>query len=305
MSIYITSGSASDMKYNLRHLTQYCYPQAVANSYNLACLTPRQLPYQQVLQTVLTVEPQPTELQQRVDYFGNTQHFIHLQRPHPQLAVTATSIVTVQARNNVLNIQHGASLSQLQQHLASQYDPTTLQARLCLNASQLIPLLAQAKALISPLLQQGQNVLQLTQALNQFIFSEFLYDPEFSTVVTPLSDVISHKRGVCQDFAHLAISCLRTVGIPARYVSGYLETRPPEGQPRLVGADASHAWFAVFDPSLGWIDFDPTNNLLADEQHITIAFGRDYADVVPLKGLLQGSGEHTLTVAVDVIPVTD
>lgn len=293
------------MKYQLHHLTQYCYPQAVANSYNLACLTPRQLPYQQVQHTALTVEPPPSELQQRIDYFGNVQHFIHLQNPHTQLAVAANSIVTVQARNNVLHIQDGASHSQLQEHLANQFDALTLQAKLCLHSSPLSPLLAQAKTLISPLLQPEQNILQLAQHLNQFIFNEFQYDPEFSTVVTPLSDVISHKRGVCQDFAHLAISCLRSVGIPARYVSGYLETRPPEGQPRLVGADASHAWFAVFDPVLGWIDFDPTNNLLADAQHITVAFGRDYADVVPLKGLLQGNGEHQLTVAVDVVPLTD
>ncbi|MCH8538381.1 MAG: transglutaminase family protein [Alkalimonas sp.] len=293
------------MKYSLRHLTQYNYPQPVANSYNLACVTPRQLPYQQVIQTQLHVQPQPSELQQRIDYFGNTQHFIHLQSPHQQLAVTATSIVTVQARHNVLKIQDAVSVSQLQHHLASQHDPATLHAKLCLNASQLIPLLPEAKALITPLMVPGQNVLQLAQALNQLIFNEFEYDPEFSTVVTPLSEVIAHKRGVCQDFAQLAISCLRSVGIPARYISGYLETRPPAGQPRLVGADASHAWFAVFDPTLGWIDFDPTNNLLADEQHLTVAFGRDFADVVPLKGLLQGSGEHTLTVAVDVAPIAD
>ncbi|WP_213999827.1 transglutaminase family protein [Arsukibacterium sp.] len=293
------------MKYSLRHLTQYSYPQPVANSYNLACVTPRQLPYQQVLQTRLEVMPQPSEIQQRLDYFGNTQHFIHLQSPHDQLSVSADSIVTVQPRHNVLKIQDAVSLSQLHNHMAGEHDPATLQARLCLHASQLIPLLPQAKALITPLLRENQNVLQLAQALNGFIFNEFQYDPEFSTVVTPLRDVISHKRGVCQDFAQLAISCLRAVGIPARYVSGYLETRPPEGQPRLVGADASHAWFAVFDPSLGWIDFDPTNNLLADEQHLTVAFGRDYADVVPLKGLLQGNGEHTLTVAVDVAPLAD
>lgn len=291
------------MKYNLRHLTQYNYPQPVANSYNLACLTPRQLPYQQVLQTQLAVTPQPSEMRQRTDYFGNTQHFIHLQSPHQQLAVTATSTVVVQARHNVLKIQDGATFDQLRTQLASACDPATLAAKLCLNASQLIPLLPAAEVLITPLQSHGQNVLQLAQALNQYIFEEFQYDPEFSTVVTPLSDVISHQRGVCQDFAQLAISCLRSVGIPARYVSGYLETRPPAGQPRLVGADASHAWFAVFDPVLGWIDFDPTNNLLADEQHLTLAFGRDYADVVPLKGLLQGNGEHTLTVAVDVMPV--
>ncbi|WP_372627060.1 transglutaminase domain-containing protein [Arsukibacterium sp.] len=291
------------MKYNLRHLTQYSYPQPVANSYNVACLTPRQLPYQHVEQTQVDVEPYPSEVQQRTDYFGNTQHFIHLQSPHLQLAVTANSIVRVLRRDNILKIQDGASQEQLQQHLASARDSATLQAKLCSNASQLIPLLPEARALMSPLLGHNQNVLQLAQAINQLIFKEFQYDPEFSTVVTPLSEVIRHKRGVCQDFAQLAIACMRSVGIPARYVSGYLETRPPEGQPRLVGADASHAWFAVFDPTLGWIDFDPTNNLLADEQHLTVAFGRDYADVVPLKGLLQGSGEHTLTVAVDVAPM--
>lgn len=293
------------MRYNLRHLTEYRYPQPVANSYNLACLTPRQLSYQQVEQTQLDVEPYPSEVQQRLDYFGNTQHFIHLQSPHLQLSVTANSIVNVRPRDNVLKIQDGACLSELQQHMANQYDLATLQARLCQHSSQLVPLLPAARELLTPLLAEDKNILQLAQALNQLIFNEFQYDPEFSTVVTPLSEVLKHKRGVCQDFAHLAISCLRSIGVPTRYVSGYLETRPPAGQARLVGADASHAWFAVFDPTLGWIDFDPTNNLLADEQHVTVAFGRDYADVVPLKGLLQGSGEHTLTVAVDVAPLTD
>ncbi len=114
--------------------------------------------------------------------------------------------------------------------------------------------------------------------------------------------MINHRRGVCQDFAQLAISCLRSVGVPARYVSGYLQTLPPEGQPRLMGADASHAWFAVFDPQFGWVDFDPTNNLIVDTAHVTLAYGRDYSDVVPLKGVLQGAGEHQLSVAVDVIP---
>ncbi|MDX1677010.1 transglutaminase family protein [Arsukibacterium sp.] len=291
------------MRYSLSHLTQYCYPQPVANSYNLVCLTPRQLPYQQVLETGLEVNPLPSELQQRTDYFGNTQHFIHLPGQHQQLAVTAKSIVSVQSQQNILKIQDGITAGKLADYLASQCDPQALQAKLFVNASQLIPLLPESEALIKPLMARGQNVLQLAQALTQFIFAEFEYDTEFSTVVTPLSDVIRHKRGVCQDFAQLAISCLRSVGVPTRYVSGYLETQPPEGQPRLVGADASHAWFGVFDPDLGWIDFDPTNNLLADEQHLTVAFGRDYADVVPLKGLLQGNGEHTLTVAVDVAPM--
>ncbi|MDP2716021.1 transglutaminase family protein [Rheinheimera sp.] len=293
------------MKYQLSHSTEYRYTHTVANSYNLAWLTPRTLPYQQLEQFSLTVNPTPSEIQQRTDSFGNLQHFIHLQPPHRQLTVTARSVLQVQPRHNVLKICDGAHSSELAHYLATNTGSDALAARLCLNASRMIPLLSAAKALILPLQQSGQNVLQLAQALNQLIFTEFQYDPEFSTVITPLSDVLQHKRGVCQDFAQLAISCLRSVGIPARYVSGYLQTRPPQGQPRLVGADASHAWFAVFDPKLGWLDFDPTNNLLADEQHLTLAWGRDYADVVPLKGLLQGSGEHQLRVAVDVIPLAE
>ena len=291
------------MRYQLIHQTEYRYAQPVANSYNLAWLTPRQLPYQQVEHSSVSVNPAPSLIQQRSDSFGNTQHFIHVQPPHKQLSVTSRSTLQVMPRHNVLKIRDATDSSGLFAHLRQHTDTITLDALLCQHASRMIPLLPAAKAVIMPLMQPGQNILQLAQALNQLIFTEFKYDPEFSTVVTPLSEVLAHKRGVCQDFAQLAISCLRSVGIPARYVSGYLQTQPPEGQPRLVGADASHAWFAVFEPTLGWIDFDPTNNILADEQHLTLAWGRDYADVVPLKGLLQGHGVHQLEGEVDVVPI--
>ncbi|MCS4307267.1 transglutaminase-like putative cysteine protease [Rheinheimera pacifica] len=293
------------MKYQLIHQTEYRYAQPVANSYNLAWLTPRQLPYQQVEYSSVSVNPAPSLIQQRSDSFGNTQHFIHVQPPHKQLSVTSRSTLQVMPRHNVLKIRDATDSSGLFAHLRQHTDAITLDALLCQHASRMIPLLPAAKSVIMPLMQPGQNILQLAQALNQLIFTEFKYDPEFSTVVTPLSEVLAHKRGVCQDFAQLAISCLRSVGIPARYVSGYLQTRPPEGQPRLVGADASHAWFAVFEPTLGWIDFDPTNNILADEQHLTLAWGRDYADVVPLKGILHGNGGHQLSVAVDVVPLAE
>jgi len=143
----------------------------------------------------------------------------------------------------------------------------------------------------------------LDQAVNDLvgrIYTEFKYAPEFSTIATPLKEVLEHRRGVCQDFAHLAIGCLRAQGLAARYVSGYIETDPPVGKERLVGADASHAWFSVFQPGAGWLDFDPTNNQRPADRHITVAWGRDYADVTPLKGVAFGSGEHDLRVAVDV-----
>jgi transglutaminase-like putative cysteine protease len=291
------------MKYQISHLTRYSYQQPIANSYNLACLTPRTLPYQQLLQFELAVDPEPSALFFRQDKFGNQQHFIHLQPPHQQLTVTASSVVEVQARHNSSRLSDAMRWPELKAFLQHQHDSAVLEAKLCAVESRMIPALAETEALIKQLADPALTVLQLSQALTETIYHQFEYDPAFSSVVTPLTEVLRHKKGVCQDFAQLAISALRSLGIPARYVSGYLETMPPPGQTRLVGADASHAWFAVFDPWLGWVDFDPTNNLLPDERHITLAYGRDYADVVPLKGLLHGNGLHQLSVEVDVVPV--
>jgi transglutaminase-like putative cysteine protease len=312
------------MKYQLSHLTRYQYQQPIANSYNLACLQPRQLPYQQVAQSSLQVTPTASGLYVHHDSFGNVRHFIHLQPPHQELSVLSSSIVDVLPRHLSSQLAKGVSFAQLQHFLAhpqhsvasgqresadqsnlleSQASRDLLLAKQCRVASRMIPLLPEAAALWQQVQNPAQTVLENVAALTALIFNDFSYDPEFSSVITPVSDVLEHRRGVCQDFAQLAISCLRTVGVPARYVSGYLETQAPDGFERLVGADASHAWFAVFDPELGWVDFDPTNNLLPDERHLTLAYGRDYADVVPLKGVLQGLGEHLLEVAVDVMPI--
>lgn len=290
------------MKYQLKHLTEYVYQQAVANSYNLACLTPRELSYQQVSSTELHIYPNTAQLSHYTDYFGNIRHFIHLQPPHQQLTVISHARLEVLPRHNVERISSGYTLAQLQTYLQQSRTAEAVYARMLCQPSRMAQSTAETAALLPPLQSPGQTVLQLAEQLNQYIFANFIYTPGFSSIITPLSEVMKHRRGVCQDFAQLAISCLRANGIPARYVSGYLETQPMQGQPRLQGADASHAWFSVFDPELGWVDFDPTNNLLPCQQHLTVAFGRDYADVVPLKGLVQGSGSHQLQVAVDVIP---
>lgn len=287
------------MKYQLSHLTEYRYQHPIANSYNLACLTPRILPWQNIEQFRLQVTPAPSEIQQWQDRFGNTRHFIHLQPPHECLSVFARYQVILNPRPDVTA---ETRWQQLPQRLLQQYSQSALEARLCTGSSKMIPLLPQARELMLSLLTPELTVTEAAHKLMTYIYSEFLFDPGFSSVITPVATVLEHKRGVCQDFAQAAICCLRSVGIPARYVSGYLETRPPAGQARLVGADASHAWFAVYDPVAGWTDFDPTNNQLPGEQYITLAYGRDYADVVPLKGLLQGNGQHQLRVAVDVIP---
>ena len=147
----------------------------------------------------------------------------------------------------------------------------------------------------------GRPVLAAARDLNRRIYSDFKYDPKATTVATPLEEVWQTRRGVCQDFAHLAMACLRSIGLAARYVSGYLRTRPPAGKPRLVGADASHAWFAIFCPGPGWVDFDPTNNCQPGAEHITVAYGRDFSDVSPVAGILTGGGHHAVKVSVDVL----
>lgn len=285
------------MRYQLHHLTRYQYQNPIANSYNLTCLQLRQLPWQQVLQQRLEITPTPDAEFYHTDLFGNHRQLLQLLAPHHTLTVQLEAEVEVRARSWAGRLGEGAALVEA---INPTLDPDPLVA-LCRRASRNIPLLTAARDLWQAVASPDLTMLQNVARLNSFIFSEFQYDPEFSTVLTPIADVLSHRRGVCQDFAQLAISCLRGQGIAARYISGYLETRPAPGQPKLQGADASHAWFAVYDPVFGWVDFDPTNNVVADEQHLTLAYGRDYADVVPLKGVLQGNGEHQLHVAVDVV----
>ncbi|MDZ7870141.1 MAG: transglutaminase family protein [Rheinheimera sp.] len=285
------------MRYQLSHVTRYGYQRPIANSYNLTCLCPLELPWQQLLNYRLTVEPGPCAEYSHQDYFGNRRQLLHVLASHQQLEVRVDAELAVSPRLLASQLADGASLLQACDRRAVD----DAKVALCRQVSRNIPHLPATTALWQQVYRPDLTMLQNVAQLNQWIYEEFQYDPEFSTVVTPIADVLAHRRGVCQDFAQLAISCLRSQGLAARYVSGYLETRPPPGQPRLQGADASHAWFAVYDPVLGWVDFDPTNNVLADVQHLTLAFGRDYADVVPLKGVLQGSGEHLLEVAVDVL----
>ena len=292
----------SPMKYQLRHLTRYRYQHPVANSYNLACLEPRALAHQQVQNAWIEVQPLAQQVSRYVDGFGNIRHLLHVQAPHAELAVLSCAEVEVLPRNYPASFVDATPITELARYLQTPKDQQELFALWCTQPSKMIPILPEAKHFIAEMQSSEQSALALALRLNQFIFENFQYDPQFSSVVTQVDEVLKHRRGVCQDFAQLAISCLRSIGVPARYVSGYLQTLPPEGRARLMGADASHAWFSVYDPIYGWVDFDPTNNLIVDTAHITLAYGRDYSDVVPLKGVLQGGGEHELSVAVDVIP---
>ena len=246
--------------------------------------------------------PAPALRKTRTDYFGNRVCFFSIQEIHRRLEVISECVVSMTRITRPV-----ASLSPAWEKVAALFcDPVSPEVvepyQFCFDSPLLSnsPELADyARASFPP----ETPLLVGVSDLNRRIFRDFTYDPVATTVTTALEQVVQKRRGVCQDFAHLAIACVRSLGLAARYVSGYLRTRPPEGQGRLLGVDASHAWFAVYCPDLGWVDLDPTNNVLPAEDHITIAYGRDYSDVSPLSGIITGGGKHEVKVAVDVAPV--
>jgi len=298
------------VNYRITHSTAYHYSQAVGLCQNEARLRPREFWRQQCLSSEFQVTPAATDFYERTDYFGNQVTYFAVQKMHTQLVVTVTSDVAVYPRpepdDNGQQTAWEHVRGQLQEGYAQtpQLSRELLDARYCVLDSPMAansPVLAEYAGLS---FQPGRPLLEVVRDLMQRIYRDFTYDPCFTTIATPLSEVMAHRRGVCQDFAHLAIACLRSFGLAARYVSGYVETAPQAGVPRLVGADASHAWFSVYIPGIGWVDFDPTNNKLPFDQHITLAWGRDFADVTPLKGIAFGGGQHSLSVSVDVMRLT-
>ena len=288
------------MRYRVTHTTEFLYEARVGLCYNEARLLPRVLPWQQVQSAALRIEPRPNELYERWDYFGNRTAYFSIQQPHEQLVVTATSEVEVN-RTQLPDKHQELAWEAVRDRLRSDRSPEVIAAAEFVLDSPSIVVDDTLDAYARPSFTPGRPLVEGVNDLMGRIFREFTYDPEFSTLATPLREVLAHRSGVCQDFAHLAIGCLRACGLAARYVSGYIETLPPPGKERLVGADASHAWFSVYLPDVGWLDFDPTNNQLPRDRHITVAWGRDYADVTPLKGVAYGGGEHELKVAVDVL----
>lgn len=287
------------MNYKITHKTEYSYTHPVNLCYNEARLTPRNFAYQDCGDSQFVVEPEPKECRERQDFFGNTVYYFTIQQPHSQLTVTVTSQVNVTGREMQRNFAEHLSWEAAHQQLHTDLDPEIVEIRQYILNSPMIPVMPELRAYAEPSFTKERPLLEAVEDLSTRLYTDFTYDPDFTTVATPLADVIKHRRGVCQDFAHLGIGCLRALGFAARYVSGYIETEPPPDKEPLSGADASHAWFSVYLPQLGWVDFDPTNNQIPTEQHITLAWGRDYVDVTPLKGVVFGSGTHELSVSVD------
>lgn len=288
------------MKLHVQHRTAYRYSGPVTLAHNQARLTPRTFETQRCLFTQLQIEPHPTLLVTWSDFFGNPTTYFTMEEPHLDLSITMEAEVELSPQPIKAAAAHDLPWEQAAHWLTSRHDPVTLAATPFLYASPYCKLGAEVERYARKSFSPGRKLYEAVRELTQRIFTDFKYDPQATTINTTTEELFRIGRGVCQDFAHLQIACLRSVGLAARYVSGYLVTRPPPGKPKLIGSDASHAWLSVFFPELGWIDFDPTNNCLPTAEHITLAWGRDYFDIAPIKGLYLGESQSTLSVAVDV-----
>jgi transglutaminase-like putative cysteine protease len=296
------------MRYRIVHTTDYHYEVPVQTARHLLHLAPRGCAWQHVESHTLSVVPEPTDLGDGEDVFGNPMARVELAGPHEHLHVASEVFLRVEPRPWHHDVAPKTPWESIRDALCYHAEPLTdafLEAQRVLFESPGVRVKRELEAYAAPSFAPRRSLIDATRNLMQRIHHEFRYDPEATEVGTTVIEVLQNKHGVCQDFAHLMIACLRSQGLAARYVSGYLRTDPPPGQPRLVGADASHAWVAVFFPDAGWIEFDPTNNCLADERHIVLGWGRDFGDVSPIRGVIQGGGEHTLKVAVTVTPLDD
>ena len=289
--------------YKVRHVTTYRYAEPVLLAHHQAHLTPRQTAFQTCHRSQIRIDPQPAEIEGGGrDYFGNPVTFFDLRDPPARLVVQVPSKVEVRERL----CPAAAATPNRQEALAmleTLSGPSLLEVSDGRFDSPYVATSAAIRDYAQLSFPDGRPLLECLLDLTRRINQEFTYDPAATTLATPLAEVLEERRGVCQDFAHLGIACVRSMGLPARDVSGYLLTRPPPGGVKLQGSDASHAWMSAFVPGAGWLDFDPTNNCMANLEHVTVGWGRDFDDVSPLRGVVLGGGDHSLKVGVDVEPV--
>jgi transglutaminase-like putative cysteine protease len=290
------------MKYKVVHKTTYDYGENVTTCHTLACLKPKNTALQTCSDYDLMVLPIPSDIIFREDFYGNGINYFNIQYPHKKLIVQASSIVDVSApdsnkiSNNNFTYSQSLSLFENDQDLRGELLQFLLPTDYVFWDQDILDF---AKSSFS----YDKLLIDCVKSLCGKIFKEFKFQANVTNVNTSIKTVLKEKKGVCQDFSHLALACFRAMGLPARYVSGYLETLPPPGKKKLQGSDASHAWISVYVPNYGWYDFDPTNNIEPKERHVTVAWGRDYGDVTPLKGIVFSSSVQALKVEVDVIPL--
>ena len=294
------------MIFSVIHTTKYTYSNTITYCHNLANLKPQNLAGQEVLDFTLEISPEPSSVSEKKDFYGNLITHFSIEKQHKELVVTAKSTIkrAYELQKNITDFpaSYKLTLDEAKKELLA-ISPEILDAKQFLLDSNFIKNISpQIKTYAQVSFQPNRSVYEAAKELMKRIFTDFKFDPNFSTIATPIDKVMQAKKGVCQDFAQVAIACVRSVGLPARYVSGYIETLPPPGKEKLVGTDASHAWFSVYIPNFGWVDFDPTNDQIPKDQHIITSYGRDYYDVPPLKGVIYGSGKSTMKISVDIRP---
>ena len=290
------------MNYRVSHSTVYEYAEPVTVSHHAARVKPRFTAIQQREGWTLKISPVPAVRKMRTDYFGNRVCFFSVQELHQRLEIEAESTVRL-GLGLPPELERSPAWEEVVAALRRPVTPETLEAQQFAFESPQVRASASLAELARPSFKDGRPLLAAMRDLNRRIHKEFTFDPKATTVATRLETVLEKRRGVCQDFTHVALGCLRSLGLAARYVSGYLRTYREPGEDGLIGADASHAWLSVFCPGYGWVDYDPTNDLMPGFEHITVACGRDFSDVSPVSGIVTGGGEHTVTVAVSVKPV--
>jgi len=292
------------MIYDIYHKTEFKYQSSVSFSHNIARLKPKNTYYQKILDFSMEISPEVYESSEFIDMFGNTNTYMLIREPHQSLTVVGKSKIEISPdlvqehieKVKTNSVTYGRALERL-----SKFHVDDLYAKQFLFESDLIPNGSlKIREYVLESFHKERDLFEATHEFMQRIFNDFKFVSGFSDITTPIEKIFEAKKGVCQDFAQFAISALRTIGLPAKYMSGYIETLPPEGEKKLFGADASHAWFAVYIPNAGWIEFDPTNNIIPKDQHILLGSGRDYNDISPLKGVVYSSGNSKLSVMVDV-----
>jgi transglutaminase-like putative cysteine protease len=290
------------MIYDVSHRTVYRYSTPVLQSQHIVHMSPRAINRQEVRGHTLLIDPAPTIRTEREDYYGNRVVMFDIEQEHTELVVHAKSTIAVNAPTEI-KLEATTPWDQLAALVSEPRSGIDLGVVGYACSSKHTHPNLEIAAYACGSFEPGRPILEAAWDLILRIYGDFVFDTTATDVSTPVSQVLRNRRGVCQDFSHLALACLRAMHLPARYVSGYILTSPPPGQPRLAGADASHAWISVWSPEAGWTDFDPTNGLMPRDEHIAIAYGRDYDDVSPISGILLGGSEHSVSVGVDVLPV--
>lgn len=290
---------SNEMKYQVVHLTLYEYQAQASLCHNLICQGPGKNPFQRNLDFKCEITPEPHYQSTRTDFFENHWIYFSIQKPHEALKVRVTSLVDLVSPSWLTVAPDSTppweTVAEWLQSTRAMND-----IRQFYLESEHVYFIPGIREYAAKSFQPGRPIMDAMLELNERINSDFTFTPGFTDISTPLEEVFEHKKGVCQDLSHFSLACLRSLGLAARYVSGYIETLPPPGKPKLVGADASHAWIALYIPGMEWVEFDPTNNLLVADQHIRAAVGRDFSDIVPLKGIVYSGGGQQMKVSVDV-----